>query len=107
MRSGELAGLQWKDVDFEGKCITVRRQVVKGKVQSAKANKVRKVDLSSALLEALRALKRKRREEYFAKGKNEIPPWVFPNREGKPLDMHNVKNPFHAALQSSGSSNPL
>ena len=103
MRSGELAGLQWDDVHFKGKYLMVKRQVVWGKVQSTKGNNMRRIDLSTALLEALQHLKRKRREEWLAKGKNEIPAWVFCNQEGNPLDMNNIKNRhFHPRLKTAG-----
>jgi integrase len=103
MRSAELAGLQWDDVDSEGKYIVVKRQVVWGQIETTKANKVRRIDLSSALLEALRELKRRRREEYFVSGKNRIPEWIFSNGNGDPLDMHNVKNRhFYPCLEKAG-----
>jgi integrase len=103
MRSGELAGLQWEDVHFKGRYLMVKRQVVWGKVQSTKGNNTRRIDLSTALLGALKDVKRKRQEEWLAKGKNEIPKWVFCNHEGNPLDMHNVKNRhFYPRLKTAG-----
>src|SRR5262249_28004819 len=73
MRSGELAGLQWGDVDFNGKFLTVRRNVTRGRIEKTKTDQVRRVDMSDALLHGLQALKRKRQADYLAKGKNEIP----------------------------------
>jgi len=49
------------------------------------------VDLSDALLYTLTELKKQRKEEWLAKGNNEIPPWVFCNLEGNPLDPFNLK----------------
>jgi integrase len=73
LRSAELAGLQWGDIDFNGKFLLVRRSVVRGRIEKTKTSKNRRVDLSDALLEELKGLKAKRSAEYLAKGKNEIP----------------------------------
>jgi hypothetical protein len=51
----------------------------------------RKVDLSYTMLAILEDLRRRRKEEWLAKGQNEIPEWVFSNRRGEPADMNNVK----------------
>jgi len=104
LRSSELAGLQWGDVDFRGEFLTVRRGIVGGKViETTKTGKIRRVDLSDSLLEELAELKRKRREEWLEKGRNEIPDWIFCNREGNTLDMHNLKNRhFFKCLEKAG-----
>ena len=104
MRSGELAALQWGDIDFNSGFLTVRRQYVWGKViPFTKTNRVHRVDLSKALMSALQDLKRRRREQWLEKGKNEIPDWVLCNREGNPPDMQNVKNRhFYRCLEKAG-----
>jgi len=103
LRSGELAGLQWIDVDFNGKFIVVRRQFVRGLIQQTKTDKIRRVDLSDDLLNVLKQLKRQRREQWLAKGRNESPQWVFCNRDGNSLDMHNVKSRhFYKCLERAG-----
>ena len=51
----------------------------------------------------LRERRRQRKETWLAKGNNEIPNWVLCNREGNPLDMHNVKNRhFYKFLGKAG-----
>ena len=103
MRCGELAGLQWNDVDFNGKHLLVKRQVVWGRVQTTKGNNTSRIDLSTALLNALKTLKRKRQEEWLRKGENEIPKWVFCNRDGNPVDMPNFKTRhFYKCLGKAG-----
>ena len=47
LRASEAAGLQWPDVDFRGRFITVRRQYKDGKVIRTKTKKIRKVDISA------------------------------------------------------------
>src|SRR4030095_3999245 len=44
LRSGELAGLQWNDIDWNGKFLMVRRSISKiGKVTPTKTQKIRRV----------------------------------------------------------------
>ncbi len=62
LRSGELAGLQWGDLDENGRFLIVRRGIVRGKVNLTKSGKVRKVDVSDALMAALLELRRNRKE---------------------------------------------
>ncbi len=104
MRLGEVAALQWGDVDFNGKFFTVRRNYVEGEiVPFTKTKKLRRIDLSDTLLKALRGLKRRRREEWLKKGSSEIPEWVFCNQQGNPADMQNVKNRhFYKCLEKAG-----
>jgi integrase len=116
MRSGELAGLQWSDIDFNGEFLTVRRNVTRGRIEKTKTDQVRRVDMSDALIHELQALKRKRQADYLAKGKNEIPEWVFlsngsfkkdgkdgERNEGQRLEMYNVKNRyFLRTLEKAG-----
>jgi integrase len=106
LRASELAGLQWPDVDFRGRFITVRRQFRDGKITRTKTKRIRSVDISDALLQELKALKKRRQEDYLSRGKNEIPEWVFlsagpiiwqdgkpvGHAEGQPLDMNNLRN---------------
>lgn len=47
-----------------------------GRVSSTKTERIRRVDLSDALVEALFDLRRTRREKWLKDGKGEIPEWV-------------------------------
>jgi len=94
LRSGELAGLQWWDIDFNGKFLEVKRsinpwgQVGPVKTKSSK----RRVDLSDDLLETLRELQGRMTEEAMRKvGPSEVPEWVFSKRDGSFLKMRSVK----------------
>ncbi len=103
LRSGELAGLQWGDIDFSGKFLTVRRNVVRGTITTPKTEKIHRVDLSDALLKALRDLRKHQREEWLKKGNNQAPEWVFSNQKSNPPDMQNIKNRhFHKCLEKAG-----
>lgn len=102
LRASELAGLQWPDLDFRGRLLHVRRQYKNGKTTRTKTKKIRKVDISDVLLQELQTLRKRRREEYLGRGKNEIPEWVFlspglrlpegKRAEGQPADMKNFRN---------------
>jgi integrase len=59
--------------------------------------------ISDDLLAALQDLRKEHREAWLAKGENEIPLWVFCNREGKPEEIHNLKNRhFFRCLTKAG-----
>jgi integrase len=102
LRAGEIAGLQWSDVDFANRFLIVRRQYRDGAQKRTKTKKLRKVDISDALLQELQALRKLRREKALAAGQNEIPEWVFlsPGKKlkddkrelGQPVDMDNFRN---------------
>jgi integrase len=102
LRAGELAGLEWGDLDFKLKTLYVRRQFTNGEFSKTKTRRSRKVDLSAVLQRELQELKRRRQTEYLEKGKNEIPDTIFlgpgillkdgERTEGKPMDMDNFRN---------------
>lgn len=89
MRRGELLGLQWQDLDFEGCALTVRRivTVVRNRITEGepktKASR-RRIDLPASTLAALREHQRR----LFARGLR-ASPWVFPNAAGRPIEPHN------------------
>ena len=93
MRSGELAGLQWGDVDWNGRFIEVRRSINRlGGIGTVKTKSGRRrVDLSDHLLKTLRDLRQQKQQDALKDGKNEIPEWVFANRFGRFLTINSVK----------------
>jgi len=105
MRSGELAGIQWADVDWNGKFLEVRRAINRfGEVSSVKTKSGRRrVDLSDHLLETLSDYRRQQQEEAMKEGRNEIPEWVFANRFGSFMSIKNVKTRnFKRVLKKAG-----
>ena len=57
MRRGELLGLRWEDIDFEGSRLHVRRTLWRGKVVTPKSRRSRRaIDLASTLKAALARL---------------------------------------------------
>ena len=55
MRFGELLGLQWDDIDFEGNLLTVCRNVVDGIVGPPKSNRFRTIPLAPSLRHELQS----------------------------------------------------
>ena len=103
LRSGECAGLHWPDIDFRNRYVLVRRTLTpRGRLKAPKNGKERKVDLSDAAIAALKVHRAKLQAEYLKRGEP-MPEWVFPNREGKPHNMTNVRNRiFYRALSKAG-----
>ena len=104
LRSGEAIGLQWQDIDWNGKFLSLRRQVVMAKVTTLKTKSSRRrVDLSDDLLKTLATLKKKRQEEALKRGSNEISEWVWANEKGQRIDIGNVKTQhFKRVLRKAG-----
>ncbi len=102
MRLGETLGLQWGDIDFNSRFITVQRSLSKGKVGTPKNGKIRKVDMSFQLAETLKKLKHQRKLETLKKGWKEVPEWVFINEEGNCIhDKHWRNKIFYKALEKA------
>lgn len=93
VRIGEALGLQWKDLDLEKGIALIRRNIpIHRVVQRTKTkSSERSLDLSPELVQALRSLLRRRREEWFAKGETEIPKWVFCGQRGEPFQYSNFR----------------
>lgn len=92
MRKGEHARLQWSDVDFERRLITVQRSF--GGL--TKAERVRYVPILDPLLPLLRRLHQLKQNE-----------WVFNNTDGGPLDKSSrlFEEVLHSVLGQAGFPN--
>jgi len=104
LRSGEIAGLQWDDIDWNGKFLRVRRAVVRYQLTTVKTKQGRrKVDLSDELIKTLADLRKKMQKTWLRKGSNTIPVWVFANKFGSWVEMSNVKKrDFKLVLHKAG-----
>jgi len=103
LRSGEAAGLTWGDVDFKNRYLYIRQTwTPAGRLEKPKNGKERKVDLSDAAIASLEAHRVKLQKGYLKEGEA-MPDWVFPNSDGKPFNMTNVRNRvFHVVLKKAG-----
>jgi integrase len=88
MRIGEVTGLEWGDIDFNGRFIEVRRSIVRGRVSTPKSGKSRRVDMSPQLAGALEVHKTASKRKGLALGTGE-PSSVFTNRIGGKIDLNN------------------
>lgn len=93
LRLGELLALQWRDVDFSGEAIRVRRSYnVHGGVGTPKSGKVRSVPM---VPEVAQALARLAKREWFT-GDEDL---VFAGDLGKYLDASALRERYKAALE--------
>jgi site-specific recombinase XerD len=88
MRSGEQFSLQWPQIDWQRRVLTLPR---------TKNGNPRHVPLNTIAMEALRMLKKRR------DGNNPDSPWVFLNEENEKLRGH--RDWFEPALKDSGVLN--
>ena len=95
LRSGEMVGLEWPDLDLEKGLVCVQRSVWKGQVGSTKGNRLRHVPLTLRLCAALREARHQRG------------PRVLYDDDGSPLTEGKVQGFIkraarHAGLPSNG-----
>lgn len=103
MRVGEALALQWGDIDFHGRFIMIRRGFSRGKIETPKNGKTRRVDMSRQLAQTLRELKHNMKVEAVRNGWGQIPEWVFVTEAGRCLhDTHFRSKVFNRALDKAG-----
>lgn len=85
MRSGEINGLQWKHVDLEHNLILVRETFTGGELEddTKTVYSARDIPMLPNVREAIEGQKANR---------DPAVPWVFPTREGNPIDTNNFAN---------------
>jgi integrase len=80
MRSGELLGLQWEDVNLQAGIVQVRRSIFNGRIEAPKsASGNRNIRLTGTSIRALR--------EHERTGE-----WVFSSQAGTSISVHNLHN---------------
>jgi integrase len=101
MRLGELLAVQWGDLDLVERFVEVQRNLVSGKITTPKNHQRRRVDLSAKLTEALERRLTAAKAAALKAGEP-MPAWVFPNRDGGPLDADNLRRRvFEKALKKA------
>ncbi len=101
MRQGELIGLQWGDVDWNGKFVEVRRNNYNGHISSPKNGKPRRVDMSDGLADVLTDHRRAIAAESLKAGRP-MPEWVFPGEGGGPVEASWLRKRFESCLKKAG-----
>lgn len=94
MRTGEVHGLKWKHVDFERRQILVRESFVAGQQTTTETDgSTREIQMSQPVFDALKAQATVAQHSVY----------VFANRAGKPLSVHNVtKRVWYPLLRHLG-----
>jgi integrase len=96
LRRGELVALRWRDVDFVGRKLIVRRAVSGDvEVNSTKSRRARQVPLPDQAAAALDRLSR--RDEFTSPDD-----YVFANRLGRRLDASALRRRFERARDAAG-----
>ena len=95
--------MQWGDIDFHGRSITIRRNVVRGHITRPKNGKTRRIDMSQQLTEVLQRLQTQRKAETIRCGWGEMPEWVFCSTTGGLLNKENLRTRvFYRCLAKAG-----
>jgi len=102
-RLGELLGLEWGDVDFNGRFIQVQRSFRNGRLTPTKTGKVRRVDMSDQLHRELGELLTKRKTEALKAGTGEVVEIVF-HTNGAHTSQNTVRNVWKRLLPKAGLS---
>jgi integrase len=97
MRLGEAMALEWRDVDWTGRVILIRRSRRRNRVSQPKNGTARRVDMSRQLVEALQSLRTLQEAEAVVAG--QAPPErVFSDQTGGPIQedrfRHTVWRPL-------------
>jgi Site-specific recombinase XerD len=101
LRQGELIGLRWGDLDWNGKFLTVRRTIYEKKAKLPKSGKERKVDMSDQLLAVLRDHKKAMTAEALKKGRA-LSEYVFTSSRNKPHEPSWIRKVHFNALKAAG-----
>lgn len=102
MRLGEALALEWGDIDFHGRFINIKRGYSRGRIQTPKAGKTRRVDMSMQLTDCLKALRHERKKETIKNGWVEVPELVFITEAGNRIhDSIFRRREFKRALEKA------
>lgn len=101
MRLGELLGLQWGDIDWNSKFITVQRSFRRGRLDRTKTGKTRRVDMSDQLYACLKRLYVQRKREAIKQGMSAPVESIF-QKGGKHISQNSIRNVFKRILKKAG-----
>lgn len=101
MRLGELLGLKWSDIDWKQKFIRVERSYKRGRFDKTKTGKVRRVDMSDQLTEALKNLLTQRKKEALQEGFGKPIQYIF-HRNRTPIEQNYIRRVYKRILEKAG-----
>jgi integrase len=102
LRPGEAFALEWADLDFTKRKISVERALSAGQVGTTKTGTAREVDMSQELAVTLSALYRMREAQVLKHKWGDVPELVFVNAQRGYLDESRVRKRFARALKAAG-----
>lgn len=107
MRRGELLGLRWSDVDFDGCSLSITRTLVsvayKTHVSTPKTGKPRVIDLDRGAIDVLREECGRRAEDREAWGAgHDDQGLVFAREDGSPIHPDALTKAFDKEVERSG-----
>lgn len=103
LRMGELIALKPGDIDFHNSCIEIRRNCVRGKIDTPKSGKIRRVDMSDECVAVLQKHLTNRKKETLKNGWSGEPEWLFYNRAGNLIDINGLRRRvFYKILEKAG-----
>jgi len=103
MRVGEALALQPGDIDFNGRFINVQRGLSRGRVETPKSGKSRRVDMTPQLADALKAQMAENRKKGIRLGLGGPPEYLFTNEKGGFIDLNNWRRRvFNKVLKKTG-----
>jgi len=94
-RRGEIVAIRWRDVDFDGQQVHVRRNYVEGQVDTPKDHEIRTVPLQA---DAAEILARRSLREHFT-GPDDL---VFATVTGEYMNPDNLSKRFTEAKAAAG-----
>jgi integrase len=112
LRSGELLALQWEDIDFPGRSLTVRHTLqrlygVVSLTEPKSQQSHRIVPLPDSLIDALRSHRLAQNEMRLEGTEWQAEPnLVFRTSTGKPIDARNVTRIFHQLQRQAAGWKP-
>lgn len=95
LRLGELAALRWREVDFVGGMLHVRRNFTDGREKVPKGKRVRSVPMTPDVIDALASLKER---EHFTEDDD----LVFCSTVGTYLETWALRRRFYKAIERAG-----
>lgn len=101
MRQREILGLQWGDINWNGKFLEIRRASWNRIVTTPKNVKSRRVDMPDQLAQVLSEHRLTLTKSALKKGRP-MSEWVFPANVGAPLEPNRVREAFFLALKHAG-----
>lgn len=103
LRIGEALGLEWRDIDWNGRKLLITRCSSRSRVDATKNARERIVDLPEALIDALRSRQIEAKQAALAEGLT-ASAYLFPGQAGRPFAQRFPQAAFKKVLAKAGLS---